>query len=195
MKINFKALAATLGAVMLTTVAVPNASAVCGSAGRPSVTHSSWHSQYGEARLLAVSEHEAAITGFWHFKFASKGTAGIPDGTPLDAGYSQWHADGTEIMNSGHVEPLESDFCLGVWKQVGACTYKLNHFAISWDSSGTHLVGPARIQEEVTLTDKDHYSGTVTIDNYDESGGLLSHLQGLVTGVRIDVDTPASSIF
>ncbi len=78
---------------------------------------------------------------------------------------------------------------------MGECTYKLNHFAISWDSSGTHLIGPVRIQEEVTLTDKDHYSGTVTIDNYNEAGGLLSHLQGLVTGVRIDTDTPVSSIF
>ena len=49
--------------------------------------------------------------------------------------------------------------------------------------------------EEVTLTDKDHYNGTVTIDNYNQAGGLLSHLQGLVTGVRIDIDTPVSSIF
>ena len=72
MKLNFKTLAATLGALALTTLATPNASAVCGSFSQPSATHTSWHYQFGTARLLTVSEHEAGIVGFWHFKFASK---------------------------------------------------------------------------------------------------------------------------
>jgi len=39
----------------------------------------------------------AAIVGFWHVKFISKGTGFIPDGTVVDMGFSQWHSDGTEI--------------------------------------------------------------------------------------------------
>ena len=31
---------------------------------------------------------EAGIVGFWHVKFVSKGSEGIPDGTEIDAGDS-----------------------------------------------------------------------------------------------------------
>src|SRR5947208_13320831 len=43
---------------------------------------------------------EVSIVGFWHVKFVSEGTTGIPDGTIIDMGFSQWHSDGTEILNS-----------------------------------------------------------------------------------------------
>ena len=55
------------------------------------------------------------IVGFWHVKFVSEGSEGIPDGTEVDAGYSQWHSDGTEIMNSAGRSPITGSFCLGVW--------------------------------------------------------------------------------
>jgi hypothetical protein len=55
-------------------------------------------------------------------------------------------------MNSGARSPITGDFCLGVWKQVATNKYKLNHFVASWDSTGSNLIGPANIREDVTLT-------------------------------------------
>jgi hypothetical protein len=198
---SYRTLAGTFGALALILLLVPNASAGCGGIGQPLPSHSSWHSQVGNAQLvpaslLMVSDGEAGIVGFWHVKFVSKGSEGIPDGTEIDAGYSQWHSDGTEIMNSGGRSPITGDYCLGVWEQVGADTYKLNHFGASWNATGSELVGPGRIQEEVTLaSNKKSFSGTFMINQYSESGTLLAHVQGMVTGTRIDVNTTASSVF
>jgi hypothetical protein len=201
MLINCKTFAGTFGALVLTLLLVPNASAGCGSIDRPPLPfHSNFHSQLGQARVLSValtniSDHEDGIVGFWHVKFVSKDSPGVPDGTEIDAGYSQWHSDGTEIMNSGGRSPITSNFCLGVWERVGECQYKLNHFATSWDPTGSKLVGPVRIAEDVTLKNKNEFSGTFAIDVYDESGNSLAHLQGMITGTRIDPSTPATSIF
>ena len=198
---SYRTLAGTFGALALTFLLVPNASAGCDGIGQPLPFPSSWHSQVGNAQLvpaslLMVSDGEAGIVGFWHVKFVSKGSEGIPDGTEIDAGYSQWHSDGTEIMNSGGRSPITGDYCLGVWEQVGADTYKLNHFGASWNATGSELVGPGRIQEEVTLaSNKKYFSGMFMINQYSESGTLLAHIQGMVTGTRIDVNTTASSIF
>jgi hypothetical protein len=129
-------------------------------------------------------------------KFVSVGGAGIPDGTEIDAGYSQWHSDGTEIMNSGGRSPITGDFCLGVWTRVGENKYKLNHLGAGWDPTGANLIGPGHIQEAVTLAPGGNkFSGTFTVDQYDESGNVLVLLLGTITGTRIDVNTPAESIF
>jgi hypothetical protein len=141
----------------------------------------------------------SSIVGMWQFTFTSKGnnTAPffIPDGAPLDAGYTQWHSDQTEIMNSSR-DPATSNFCLGTWESASASTYKLNHFALSWDNTG-HLctpaagapscfLGPANIREQVTIDrDASTYSGTVTIDQYDTQQNLLFHLQGTVAARRV----------
>jgi hypothetical protein len=55
----------------------------------------------------------APIIGFWHVTFISKGTGFIPDDTVVDKGFSQWHSDGPEILNSSR-PPATSNFCLGV---------------------------------------------------------------------------------
>lgn len=138
-----------------------------------------------------------AIVGLWLFTFTSQGnetTADIPDGALLDRGYTQWHSDGTEIMNSSR-DPVTSSFCLGVWKTVRPRTYALNHFALSWDNTGRFcqpvapatncFVGPTNIREQVAV-ERDSYSGTVTIDQFDRQGNLTMRLQGLVAGTRID---------
>jgi hypothetical protein len=202
-------LAATCGALLFTLLMTPMARAGCGGVSAPAVTHTSWQPMLGQARLLRAAlipsadgddwghdDHEADIVGFWHVKFVSKGSEGIPDGAEIDAGYSQWHSDGTEIMNSGGRSPLTGDFCLGVWKKVGERKYKLNHFAAAWDATGTSLIGPAQIKEEVTV-DKDgkSFSGTFTIDQFDESGNSLAHVQGDITGKRITVETKSTSVF
>lgn len=135
----------------------------------------------------------SGIVGFWHVTFISRGTGFIPDGTVVDMGFSQWHSDGTEILNSSR-PPATSNFCLGVWEKTGPSTYKLNHFALSSDLNG-NMVGPANIRENVTLgAQGTTYAGTFSIDQYDTSGNLLAHIVGDIKATRITVDTKISDI-
>ncbi len=166
---------------------------------RPQQNSSEAHGDFRLASLVMVTGRErnsgddsdrAGIVGLWKVKFVSKGNTGIgiPDGAPLDDGYATWHSDGTEIMNSGRV-PKTGSFCMGVWKQTGRSSYKLNHFALSWDPTGTTLIGPTNIREELVLDSSENsYSGTVTIDQYDTEGHLLVHISGIVSAQRITAD-------
>jgi len=139
------------------------------------------------------SDHHAPIVGFWKAKFVSEGSSGIPNGTVVDSPFVQWHSDRTEIMNSSRV-PATQSFCLGVWKRTGDSTYELNHFGLSFDTSGD-FVGPAQIRENITLDQNgDEYSGTFTIDQYNASGSLLQEVKGQVTATRITVDTTIDQV-
>jgi hypothetical protein len=143
----------------------------------------------------------AGITGLWEFKFTALGNMGrnapagalpLPDGTPVDAGYATWHDDGTELMNSGRA-PASGAFCMGVWKQVGIESYRLNHWALSWipqyqpgvtqSWSGLaggvdeafQALGPANIQETVNLTNHGNsYSGVFRLTQYVNDGTKTS---------------------
>jgi hypothetical protein len=76
-----------------------------------------------------------------------------------------------------------------VWKKINN-RYKLNHAAISWDSTGTVQVGAANIVENVGLAPNGNsFSGTFTITQYDMNGNVLATVSGNITGTRIDVDT------
>ncbi len=137
------------------------------------------------ASLELVSKNDwvgAPITGFWKVQLS------LPDGTVIDEGYTTWHADGTEILNSSR-PPISGNFCMGVWKRTGRSTYKLNHFAMGWDASGTNFIGPVNLKEEVVL-DRSHnsYAGTFTVDQYDTNGNVIGHASGNVTAQRITVD-------
>jgi len=137
------------------------------------------------ASLQLVSKNDwvgAPITGFWKVQLS------LPDGTVIDDGYTAWHADGTEILNSSR-RPISGNFCLGVWKRTGRSTYKLNHFAMDWDPSGTTFIGPLNLKEEVVL-DRNHnsYAGTFTVDQYDTNGNVIGHGAGNVTAQRITAD-------
>lgn len=215
MKTLHSTLAGTFGALVLALLFVPNSTAQCGGLSQPLPTHTNWHPQLGQARLVraasvTTSGEESDIVGFWHVKFVSDGVSqgipgGVPAGAEVDAGYSQWHSDGTEIMNSGGRAPNTGDFCLGVWAKVGPSQYKLNHFAAAWDPTkgavgpagpAGELIGPANIKEEVILSPGgNHFTGAFTIDQYDEAGTKIVHLQGTINGTRITVETPPSSIF
>ncbi len=129
------------------------------------------------------------LVGLWKFTFVSRGTDGIPDGTVLDAGFVTWHSDGTEITNSSR-PPKSGNFCMGVYKQTGRATFKLNHVGLSWDPTGVAFVGPANIREVVTLDRSgNYYSGTFTIDQFAQDGTtLLAHLMGKVSATRITAD-------
>ena len=214
MKTNLRKFAPALGALVVALLLTPVSRAACGGIDLTKVLHTpAVHPQaIGPAsqlgRLGSGGEEERgnnsdpAIVGFWHVKFVSEGSTGIPDKTEIDAGYAQWHSDGTEIMNSGGRAPVTTSFCLGVWKSTGYHSYKLNHFAASWDPTpatnapnGT-LLGPAQIQEEITLSPSENkFSGTFTIDQYDTNGNNIGHVQGTISGTRITADTAVSSIF
>ena len=76
------------------------------------------HRQVAGARIVSTADDhgwsgEPGIVGLWRFQLVA------PNGAVVDDGYAQWHSDGTEIQNSGLHAPITSNFCLGVWKQVG----------------------------------------------------------------------------
>jgi len=204
---TFKSLAAMLGAVALPLLLVPASNAACGGpVGRPAATHVSWSPELRSAQPQGAHLVMASdlldlidpIVGMWHVKFVVVGNnSTAPNGTEFDAGYSVWHGDGTEIMNSGGRPPQSGDFCMGVWEKVSDHAYKLNHFAAGWDPTGSTLLGPAQIQEQITLDRSGNsFGGTFTVDQYVETNGVLNptpvaHFQGNITGTRITVNTPA----
>ncbi len=195
------AMIVSLATLLLGVILVPQAAAQCASSlwnKTAVIVPQAWQ---GEAPVRSgsfqlASEREGVndrIVGFWKVKFVSQGTSGIPDGAVIDNGFAQWHSDGTEIMNSSRV-PATGNFCLGVFEKSGPSSYDLNHYALSFDPAG-NFVGPARIQEHVSLNRKaDQYEGTFTIDQYDPSGNLLAHITGQVTATRISVDTPVADV-
>jgi hypothetical protein len=193
-----------LSALVLATMFAPYAHAGCGLYS-PVAHAASWQQpQIASPRLvlaaLAIDDDDAtppghSMVGTWKEHWISEGSDGIKDGTEVDAGYAQWHSDGTEINVSGLRAPSTGDVCLGEWVKTGAQTYQLNHFGISYDSTGVNLVGPARIQQWLTLDPKGNStSGKFTIDQWDEAGNLLGHVQGNVTGTRVTMETGFQSV-
>jgi hypothetical protein len=184
-----------LSALAFLTVVVPYAHAGCGQYSPASFNTSSQHQSPYLLRASFPGDDEAnqagpTIVGTWKEHWISEGSDGIPDGTEIDAGYAQWHSDGTEINVSGLRSPLTGNVCLGEWRKTGERTYQLNHFGISYDPTGLILVGPARIQQWLTLDDKGQAtSGNFTIDQWDESGNLLAHIQGNVIGTKVTMET------
>src|SRR5882762_621967 len=206
MKGIVRATAIMFGTLVLAGLMAVNAGAQCGASDGPLTSNTAtallMHSAPTKATTTTTSAPApsaqvapvgAPIVGFWHVKFISKGTGFIPDGTVVDMGFSQWHSDGTEILNSSR-PPATSNFCLGVWAKTGPSTYKLNHFALSSDLNG-NLVGPANIREDVTLDSSGNsYSGTFSIDQFDLYGSILAHIVGHISATRITVDTTITDI-
>jgi hypothetical protein len=134
-------------------------------------------------------DDDAIVVGLWKFKFVSKGSKGIPDGAEIDAGYVTWHADGTELMNSGRA-PKTGSFCMGAWRQTGWHTFKLNHYALSWDEMGASFIGPTNIREQITVDRSGKsYSGTFTLTQYSvDETTVLAQVKGIVTATRVTAD-------
>jgi len=145
--------------------------------------------EFKSPQLLMVADHQsrrddgsASIVGLWKFRFS------LPDHTVFDEGYVTWHSDGTELMNSGR-PPMTGNFCMGAWTQTNDGTYKLNHFGLSWDPTGTTFVGPAKIRESLTVDSSGMtYKGTFTLDQFDTQGHRLAHFAGRVSANRITAD-------
>jgi uncharacterized protein (DUF2147 family) len=130
------------------------------------------------------------ITGLWHFTLTSKNNPGIPDGAQLDAGFVTWHADGTELMNSGRAPPTSS-FCMGVFRHTSVYGYKLNHYALAWDPTGKVFVGPVNIREQLQLDRSGNaYTGSVAITQFAADGTtVLANISGNVSARRLTPDT------
>jgi len=154
----------------------------------------------GIIRIATGSPSGAPIVGLWKFEMLSKSMDGntnpMPDGTLLDFGTQAWHADGTELMNSGIRDPGDGDFCQGVWKKVGPSTFALNHMALAW--GGGSYLGPVIIQMQVTvaadgnsfegnLSETVYAASAVAGQEFDTSTEVIK-LTGTITGTRIGND-------
>lgn len=153
------------------------------------------------ARLQRQAWHgEDPIVGMWQVNFTAEGNGqnGPPDGAPIDAALVVWHADGTEIMNSGR-PAQDGNFCMGIWEKTGWSSYKLNHFALGNDTANApggigNPAGPTHIVEHVSLSrDGKSYSGRFILDAFDRSGNNVAHIIGVISAKRITVDT--TSVF
>jgi hypothetical protein len=208
MKVTHRVITATLGAAALGILFVP-ASSACGVPAQYQGASATQQlradpqnptESISSANLIrdlsnAGVGSTASIVGMWSFQFISKGNAAgnpaIPDGALLDFGYTQWHGDGTELLNSGSRAPATENFCMGAWVQTGRYTYQLSHFALSYDATTGHLNGKTNILETVTLSPGGTiYSGTIAITNFDTNGNKVGNtITGQVTADRITVDT------
>jgi hypothetical protein len=126
MKTRYGRLAVAFGALVVALSFVPNCAAQCLGAFHPRLSHSNWHSQPGRVQLLPAAfvakdngdNDDATIVGFWHQKLVIPGNNGAND-TLFDEGLSQWHSDGTELLNSLR-PPTVARAALGQSRSAGA---------------------------------------------------------------------------
>jgi len=130
----------------------------------------------------------------WNIQFISQGNTAhnppIPDGAQIDFGYTQWHSDGTELMNSGGHTPVTGNWCMGTWVRSGFFSYELSHWALSYDATSQALTATINIREQVTLDPSgNEFTGTFTITVLNPTTGVqLDHLTGILAGQRVTVD-------
>jgi len=145
------------------------------------------------------SSGSPSITGMWSIQFISKGNTQhnppIPDGAVLDFGFGHWHPDTTEFFNSGGRAPSTQNFCMGVWRQTGAGSYQLNHFAYSYDATSGVLGNSVDIKELLTLdASGNSYSGTFSINVYDLNGNQVDKVTGTIAAARLTVNSPVPPV-
>ena len=173
-----------MATVLLTATSAfaPAAWAGCGVNAAMLKKHASWTSEgQDNAMLMPVNLGQGTVVGMWSVTLTANG------GT-FDWGYQVWHNDGTEIMNSGSRAPATENFCMGVWAQTGPFSYKLNHFALSYDLGGA-LNARVNIKENVVVDAKGNaFSGPFTADIYSPSGAPVGHVAGQIVGQRVTVN-------
>lgn len=145
---------AGLGFILIGAFLTAMAAPQCGTP-TAKLHEQAWRLGDPTALLIQAADTVDPIVGMWHVMFTAEGNSeGPPDGTPIDNALVVWHADGTEIMNSGR-PPQDGDFCMGVWKKAGPNRYHLNHFAL-----GRQRYRPCADRDwESSRADPDHRSG------------------------------------
>jgi hypothetical protein len=136
----------------------------------------------------------ASIVGLWKIQFISQGNTMhnpvIPDGVQIDFGYTQWHSDGTELLNSGAQKPLTGNWCMGTWVRSGYFSYELSHWALGYDATSQAVTSKTNIREQVTLDPSgNEFTGTFTVTIFNPTTGIqLDRLVGTLAGQRVTVD-------
>ena len=96
-----------------------------------------------------------------------------------DKGYTTWHSDHTEFLNSERT-PSTGAVCQGVWAKVGHSQYRLNHFALAFGDD-VHLTNVIQIRELVTVDpSRNVYRGRFTVTIYDTQHTQLAQYKGEV---------------
>jgi hypothetical protein len=140
-----------------------------------------------------ITGDTVTVVGLWHAVFR----IGDADGPVFDEVFEQFHADGLELIISNGLPPALGNVCVGVWKRVGARTYKLRHTTWNWapEPGGFGVPGSfaGYFELEVTLRLDAHgqrFTGTFSAKNFNPAGDHLEDLDasGVVNGVRITVD-------
>ena len=127
------------------------------------------------------------IVGLWKMDFED------PADKYSDKGYSVWHSDHTEFLNSTRA-PSVGAVCQGVWEKVGRSTYRLNHFAMGY-GDGVNLTSVYRFQLLVTVErGRNTFSGTFSIEAFDpKTHGSQGTFKGTVSGEKVKIDTSIDS--
>ena len=182
MRHAFKASLIGLGALGV-AAAAPAAFAGCASIDPAS--YQIGQTDSGDAQLIRTATVPPnlganGIVGLWSISL-------MAGGSQIDWGYSEWHSDGTEIMNSGGHTPASGNFCLGVWRQSGPNTYHLKHYPLAYDPATGALAAKIILTEDVTVdATGGNFSGPFTEDIYDPTGTTLrQHVAGTITGHRV----------
>ena len=138
-----------------------------------------WSGQAGDLRHDA-DFGSAPIVGLWSVSL-------VANGAQVDWGYAEWHADGTEIMNSGGHTPASGNFCLGVWRQSGPNSFHLKHFPLAYNPVTGALAAKIILTEDVSLDRSGQtFVGSFSEDIYDPTGVTLEqHIPGTITGHRV----------
>jgi len=198
MKNIYRALA-TISAAVFAVAAVPSVKA-CGeftpllNRSMSPVTHFALPGTQSMPPTVDANGNPT-IVGMWYVVWTSQGNDGIPDGTVTDFGIGHWHADSTEMYNSGGRAPSTQNFCMGVWKQTSSGSYQLNHFAYSYDQTSGALLNSVEIKELVTLDSAGNsYTGTFGITIYDLTGVQVQKLTGNLAGSRLSVTSPVPPV-
>lgn len=201
MKIDFARIVTSF-----TSIAVSLMLAPAGFAQSASVFYSA-HAPMALAGMALVEDStdkqgdgdDAGMAGLWQYSYVSEGSAPVaPDGAVVDAGYKMLTSDHTEIVVTAARAPVIDNVCVGVWKKTGEHTYAVNHFGASWlpDPSaplGYSFQGPANVREALTLSeDGKSFTGTFTVDQFDNAKNLLVHLQGKLMGKRLTITSKES---
>ena len=127
------------------------------------------------------------IVGLWKMDFEDQAAK------YSDRGYSVWHSDHTEFMNSTRT-PAVGAVCQGVWTKVSGSTYRLNHFALGY-ADGVNLTSVYQFQLLVTMNGSGNgFYGTFSIEAFNpKTHAPQGTLKGTVTGERVTIDTTIDS--